>query len=260
MSVKLSKRTYLSPLVRGILPAAIILLCLTAGSAAGVSDAVINSVGKTLTSKKHSKTSTKASEFLGTPVLAFDSDGNQVWERELDIYGNPRIGDNIFCPFTWQGQYYDEETGLAYNRFRYYNPETGTYISQDPIGLEGNNPNLYAYVSDSNTQIDPFGLECTKAAKAVTSSKSLIKGAQLPNTGKIRFVPRAADVKNGKLLKQNGGYVDKFGNVWKKGPSRTEGQAFEWDVQLSKTGKNQLGHLSPDGKHLNISLDGKVTH
>lgn len=37
----------------------------------------------------------------------------------------------------------------------------GAYISKDPIGIEGNNPNLYAYVHDSNTMVDPFGLnEC----------------------------------------------------------------------------------------------------
>jgi RHS repeat-associated protein len=56
------------------------------------------------------------------------------------------------------GQYEDIETGLYYNRFRYYSPDSGTYISQDPIGLSGNNPNLYAYTHDSNSQIDPFGL------------------------------------------------------------------------------------------------------
>ena len=57
------------------------------------------------------------------------------------------------------GQYEDVETGLYYNRFRYYNPETGLYISQDPIRLAGNNPNFYAYVHDSNAWVDPFGLE-----------------------------------------------------------------------------------------------------
>ncbi|WP_262710361.1 RHS repeat-associated core domain-containing protein [Apibacter muscae] len=62
-------------------------------------------------------------------------------------------------PFRQLGQYEDIETGLYYNRFRYYNPETGMYISQDPIGIEGNNPNLYAYTHDSNTMVDPFGLD-----------------------------------------------------------------------------------------------------
>jgi RHS repeat-associated protein len=53
----------------------------------------------------------------------------------------------------------DVETGLYYNRFRYYHPESGLYLSQDPIKLEGNNPNFYAYVHDSNVWIDPFGLD-----------------------------------------------------------------------------------------------------
>ncbi|SUB89296.1 Cell wall-associated polypeptide CWBP200 [Porphyromonas macacae] len=47
------------------------------------------------------------------------------------------------CPFRYQGQYEDEETGLYYNRFRYYDPNAGNYISQDPIGLEGDLLNLY---------------------------------------------------------------------------------------------------------------------
>ena len=60
----------------------------------------------------------------------------------------------------YQGQYYDFETNLAYNRFRYYSPETGGYISQDPIRLLGSNPNLYAYVANNNWWVDVFGLDC----------------------------------------------------------------------------------------------------
>ncbi|MCO6565730.1 MAG: AHH domain-containing protein [Apibacter sp.] len=62
-------------------------------------------------------------------------------------------------PSRQPGQYEDVETGLYYNRFRYYDSNTGTYISQDPIGLAGNNPNFYAYVHDSNAWVDPFGLD-----------------------------------------------------------------------------------------------------
>lgn len=62
------------------------------------------------------------------------------------------------CPFRYQRQYEDTETGLYYNRFRYYSAEEGVYISQDPIGLAGGMPNMYSYVHDSNAFIDPFGL------------------------------------------------------------------------------------------------------
>jgi type VI secretion system protein VasG len=99
-------------------------------------------------------------DYLGTPVEAYNEEGNKVWEREIDIYGRVRK-ENLtnFVPFLYQGQYVDVETGLAYNRFRYYDCDTGNYISQDPIGLAGGNPTLYGYVHDPNSWIDYFGLD-----------------------------------------------------------------------------------------------------
>jgi len=114
------------------------------------------------------------SDHLGTPILAIDSEGNEVWNRQLDIYGRVKreikassLGDDVrpFIPFLYQGQYYDFETNLAYNRYRYYSPETGAYISQDPIGLAGGNPTLYGYVFDPNSWIDPLGLSGRGGAK-----------------------------------------------------------------------------------------------
>ncbi len=96
-------------------------------------------------------------DYLGTPVEAYNERGNKVWYRELNCYGQVRKGDNKFVPFLYQGQYWDEETGLAYNRFRYYAPEEGLYISKDPIGLAGGKE-LYRYVSDVNAWVDVFGL------------------------------------------------------------------------------------------------------
>ncbi|MGN6714479.1 DUF6531 domain-containing protein [Anaerocolumna jejuensis] len=112
------------------------------------------------------------SDYLGTPVEAYDEEGKKVWERELDIYGRVKVrledrygrttdlvGEDGFIPFRYQGQYEDMETGLYYNRFRYYSPSDGCYTQLDPIGLEGNNPTLYGYVSNPNIYIDPFGLD-----------------------------------------------------------------------------------------------------
>ena len=111
------------------------------------------------------------SDYLGTPTCAFDTDGEKVWERELDIYGRAKKGTNDFIPFLYQGQYYDIEIGLAYNRFRYYSPETGSYISQDPIRLAGGLA-FYGYVMDCNGWIDPWGLfeELTSMAKEISES------------------------------------------------------------------------------------------
>ena len=58
----------------------------------------------------------------------------------------------------YPGQYSDEESGLHYNRFRYYDPRVGRYISADPVG-QWDDTNVYAYVgNDSINGIDPYGL------------------------------------------------------------------------------------------------------
>ena len=101
------------------------------------------------------------SDYIGRPVQAYDEHGTLVWQADYDIYGSLRNikGDRKLVPFRQLGQYEDEETGLYYNRFRYYDPSTGGYISQDPIRLAGENPTLYGYVHDPNSSIDPQGLE-----------------------------------------------------------------------------------------------------
>jgi RHS repeat-associated protein len=59
------------------------------------------------------------------------------------------------------GQYADAGTGLHYNTFRYYDPEVGRFVSQDPIGLDGGS-NLYAYASNPLTWVDPLGWTGTR--------------------------------------------------------------------------------------------------
>jgi RHS repeat-associated protein len=90
----------------------------------------------------------------------YDDDGKKTWSAELDIYGRVRTFDGRSlndCPFRYQGQYEDAETGLYYNRFRYYDPTIGSYLSQDPIGLTGGDK-LYGYVHDTNICVDIWGL------------------------------------------------------------------------------------------------------
>jgi RHS repeat-associated protein len=101
------------------------------------------------------------SDYLGTPFEMYDQSGGRVWQGELDSFGaiqNFKGDSKTDCPFRYQGQYEDAETGLYYNRFRYYSPEEGVYLSQDPIGLSGGRK-LYGYVSDTTTRVDIFGLE-----------------------------------------------------------------------------------------------------
>ena len=106
------------------------------------------------------------SDYIGRPVEAYNSYGNVVWQADYDIYGDLRNikGIRDFIPFRQLGQYEDDETRLYYNRFRYYDPRIGNYISQDPIRLAGNNPTLYGYVAEPNGWVDPFGLDCSSDA------------------------------------------------------------------------------------------------
>ena len=107
------------------------------------------------------------SDYLGRPIQAFDSNDKLVWHAEYDIYGRIKmlIGNKRSIPFRQLGQYEDSETELYYNRFRYYDYNTGGYISRDPIGLLGNNPNLYAYTHDTNSWTDVFGLDYYRGVK-----------------------------------------------------------------------------------------------
>ncbi len=102
-------------------------------------------------------------DHLGTPQLLVDEAGDVAWKAQLDVYGVARQEvRRTGCPWRWPGQYEDEETELYYNRFRYYDPEAGQYVSQDPIGLAGS-LEIYHYPHDPLTGIDPFGLaECSK--------------------------------------------------------------------------------------------------
>lgn len=107
----------------------------------------------------------------------------------------------------------------------------------------------------------PFNPVGSVGSAQVWSSKARIKYVELPTQGRIRYVPPSGYSASNPLPRgPNNGYLDRFGNEWTKGPSRTQGQAFEWDVQLSRTGKAQLGWATRDGSHLNISLDGRITH
>ncbi|SQJ44391.1 core protein [Salmonella enterica] len=94
------------------------------------------------------------------PVALINSEGARDWSAEYDVWGNRLKEDNpqkLAQLIRLPGQQYDDETGLYYNRYRYYNPEQGRYISQDPIGLHGG-LNPYTYPLNPVTEIDPLGL------------------------------------------------------------------------------------------------------
>ena len=125
---------------------------------------------------------------IGAPLELTDELGQIVWAADYKVWGEARLrtvartgtdggpatrsavalsrvdsrtppppAAPIEQPFRFQGQHFDEETGLHYNRFRYYDPGVGRLVSQDPIGLAGG-ANLFSYAENSTGWIDPVGL------------------------------------------------------------------------------------------------------
>ncbi|ENF1487587.1 RHS domain-containing protein [Salmonella enterica] len=100
----------------------------------------------------------------GLPLALITLDNQVAWRAEYDEWGNQLNEENphhMEQLIRLPGQHYDEESGLYYNRNRYYNPGQGRYITQDPIGLEGG-WNSYSYVKNNPVNwIDPLGLAHT---------------------------------------------------------------------------------------------------
>ena len=103
---------------------------------------------------------------IGTPLELTNEQGTVVWQANYKAWGEVdslRINE-VEQNLRYQGQYFDEETELHYNTFRYYDPQVGRFTTQDPIGLFGG-VNFYAYAPNPAAWIDPLGW-CNHANKA----------------------------------------------------------------------------------------------
>jgi RHS repeat-associated protein len=96
---------------------------------------------------------------VGTPERLIAEDGQIACELSRNAFGKTEVaaGATASTPIRFQGQYEDEETGLRYNRFRYYDPAIGRFISADPLGLAGRT-NAFSYPT-SPGWVDPWGLD-----------------------------------------------------------------------------------------------------
>ncbi|WP_461423095.1 RHS repeat domain-containing protein [Ketobacter sp.] len=126
-------------------------------------------------------------DHLGTPQELTDWEGQVVWSVWYRTYGSVvrKDVDAVEDNSRFQGQYWDEETGLHYNRFRYYDPRTGQFTQQDPIGLLGG-VNCYRYAVNPVSWIDPLGLigkpgDCPDSEK----NESLDKSKSVAETARI---------------------------------------------------------------------------
>ncbi|KVJ80761.1 RHS repeat-associated core domain-containing protein [Klebsiella aerogenes] len=124
----------------------------------------------------------------GAPIRLTSLQGEIVWSEKTGVWGEKGevYADRISNPLRFQGQYFDAETGLHYNRHRYYDPEIAGFISQDPIGLAGG-LNVYQYAPNPLGWVDPWGL--AKSCGGTTKfyrSMSHEDFEYLRTTGKLR--------------------------------------------------------------------------
>ena len=99
-------------------------------------------------------------DLVGTPTELVTHHGRVAWHTASTLWGRTvatSVEEGLDCPLRFPGQYHDAETGLHYNLYRYYNPETAAYLTPDPLGLAPS-PNDHSYVGNPLTAIDPLGL------------------------------------------------------------------------------------------------------
>ncbi|WP_245232459.1 MULTISPECIES: RHS repeat-associated core domain-containing protein [unclassified Pasteurella] len=98
---------------------------------------------------------------IGIPRELTDEEGKVCWYGSYAGWGKlkaqTKFRDDIHQPFRLQNQYEDQETGLHYNFFRYYEPDVGRFTQLDPIGLAGGS-HLYLFSYNAVNYIDPLGL------------------------------------------------------------------------------------------------------
>ena len=132
----------------------------------------------------------------GCPSRLLDESGKVVWAARYDAWGKVKklLVDEVDQPLRLQGQYFDRETGLYYNRFRYYCAEIGSFTSADPLGVFAGE-NTYTYAPNIFSWADPMGLSCDKVNTWNTFQKA--------NKGKFASRAEAASAYKKLLTKQS---------------------------------------------------------
>ncbi|QFS58266.1 type IV secretion protein Rhs [Pseudomonas chlororaphis subsp. aurantiaca] len=222
-------------------------------------------------------------DHLGTPQELTAYSGEIMWSAKYRAYGNLAALDvsEIDNPLRFQGQYFDTETGLHYNRHRYYNPSSGRFLTPDPIKLAGG-VNNYQYVPNPTGWVDPLGLaskQCDgpetpdnaahnaakyaglkRDLKTTEAANDLVES--LRTTGRLpsNYVTKAQAKQNGwepgKALNNNvpGGQLggDVFYNDTNVLPSAPGRTWYEADVGINNT----ISRAKQPGTRLLYSNDG----
>ena len=156
----------------------------------------------------------------GFPTRLTRADGTVVWAAHQEVWGRARVLDAVSNQLRLQGQYEDEETGLHYNRHRYFDPVGGQFVSQDPLRLAPQE-NLSAYGPNAQVWIDPLGLAKLRLRKpGHLADWSLLRpstgqymqggtfsGADVPGGGRLTYEQQLCTHTEAKVLDRLKGVV-----------------------------------------------------
>ncbi|MCR3681245.1 PAAR-like domain-containing protein [Citrobacter freundii] len=194
--------------------------------------------------------------------------GTIVWRGRQQLWGREESRnkeDAPSCRLRFPGQYEDAESGLYYNRFRYYDCETGQYLTSDPTGLKGG-INPYGYVNDPLKYIDPLGLACVcpdKANRLLDSGASKVTVRSRSDAEQLfldRYVGDGYRNMTGESGPSTKNLMDLLTN------NKTKAGTYHWDDVMDSSNPSRVaghGPGNPDGDlpHLQIHQhDGKVIH
>lgn len=169
---------------------------------------------------------------IGTPERLLGSDGRVACELRRTAWGQTEAapGGEASTRLRFQGQYADDETGLRYSRFRYYDPEAGRFTSADQIGLDGG-ANAYVYVINPFRQVDPLGLKATDLPVLKPGSpawKKQVKEMKAPGGGRDCRVANQSDAE--KLLKEARGDLPLKGSA--EDPYNSKGEPYKTGYEV----------------------------
>ena len=177
-------------------------------------------------------------DHLGTPNELTNQEGEVVWLADYEAYGNVakvvwreekleqlQVSADELQPIRFQGQSFDVETGLHYNRFRYFDPDLGMFVSRDPIGLMGGS-NVFAYAPNPVMWIDPFGLKVLYRSMSMKEYSSLVSS----------------------------------GGTWTSPPGTMEGKWFAESYNLAKIWGRKMGHGSCSFMIVQITISDDIAN
>ena len=212
---------------------------------------------------------------LGSTRIITDGGGSVINSYTYDAYGRVTSStEGVANPFTYTGRERDAESGFYNYRARYYDPWTGRFISEDPIGLLGGDPNLFGYVRGNPVNfVDPFGIFDWQApsGRGIAGATGFIGGSVARGwavmSGSRFLAGRIAVVAGGTVAAHVGllvsiativeaiGEAGRAGSAW-WGADRAEYQAAlaEARLKLFRTGRD-LSPCNPDYPRLKRTIE-----